>query len=163
MKRIISIILLITILGCLTSCTSDENLEEILYYIEVDMAEFAEIEQKLNTSYNSMASSDTISDRDAYKQFMTTTMNLAIKLNDKATKLSYSIKNPELAEVHEICVEYTTVILSALSIMTSAVENSDFDLIEEGNIKIKEAENLADEYSAALENLVKKYGLELEK
>lgn len=161
MKRIISLLMSILLATSLIGCSSDKNLEELASYIQNDLAELSALETELTTSLNSLVSNYPISDFDLYRDHSTKTMNLAAQLNDKATKISYSIKGEELKKVHDIYIEYTTLCLSAFSMFISAIETDDTSLLDTSSAKFEEADNIAQRYLDDLEELARKHGLNL--
>ena len=65
-------------------------------------------------------------------------MNLIIQLNSEATKISYTLKNEELIELHNQYIDYTNQLLSAFSMLTSAIQTGDESLLDSFDAKIEE-------------------------
>lgn len=161
MKRLISILITVLLTASLIGCSGDENLEEIISYVQNDLAELGAIETELTTSLNELVSNYPTTNFDKYRDLSTKTMNLAAQLNERATSISYSIKGEELKKVHDIYIEYTTLCLSAFSMFKSAIETDDTALLDTAGSKFDEADKIAQKYLDDSEELTKKYGINL--
>lgn len=162
MKRITSIFLVLFLLLGVGGCGNSEKQEMLLKYINEDTAEMGEIESELLESYGSVTGDNYSSDIETYTEFNNNTITLARELSDEAVDISFSITDDEILEVHRIYMDYSNKFLSAVGIMISAIENQDTAQISEANEKLNEANNLALDYKRELQNLAKKYNIEIQ-
>ena len=161
MKRLASIFFISAIILSLIGCSGDKNLEELLDYINNDITGLSTLEEQISSSFNSIVAAS--SNEDEYQKKVTTTMNLIIQLNSEATKISYTLKNEELIELHNQYIDYTNQLLSAFSMLTSAIQTGDESLLDSFDAKIEEAIDTYEEYEKDFEALLDKYSLNTKK
>ncbi len=162
MKRLTSILLTLLLITSLAGCSGDETVKELSLYIQYDIVELSEIENDLTEAYNGITKSNNINMSDAYQELVTTATNLAVKLNDKAVMISYSIKSPELTKTHNIYVEYTKLLLDATDLIASGLATNNINLIDEGIEKATKAAELGDEFRKSLIDLGNKYNIKID-
>ena len=159
MKRLISIIITMLLTLSLIGCSGSKEKNELLNYIDTDMAEYEVLETQIINSMNSIISQKL--DNDMLKELATNTMNLTILLNDKAVKCSYTLESKELKDIHEKYIEYTNSLLSAFSMLSSAIQTNDTSLIDSATKKFEEADTVAQDYLGKLQDYAKKHDVEL--
>ena len=161
MKRLASIFFISAIILSLIGCSGDKNLEELLDYINNDITGLSTLEEQISSSFNSIVAAS--SNEDEYQKKVTATMNLIIQLNSEATKISYTLKNEELIDIHNQYIDYTNQLLSAFSMLTSAIQTGDESLLDSFDAKIEEAIDTYEEYEKDFEALLDKYSLNTKK
>lgn len=134
--------------------------DALLNYINHDMAEIGEIEDKALSSYNSVTGSNYTDDWTMYYELSTTTIPLCSELNEKV--VSISPQNEEISDLHSIYRNFAYKYLNAMAMMLEAIEQQDRTKIIEANDLLNDANNLGTQYRQELYRLADKYGIEIE-
>lgn len=160
-RTIMYILVLVTVLS-LTGCGSSEKQEELIDYINNDLAELVTLENEMLESYGSVTGDNYSNDIDMYTEFTTNTVELARKLYDKAVEISEDIADEKILEVHRLYLNYSNKSLNVTILMVSALEKQDVSLMVEANEKLNEANNYALDYKEALSKLAEEYNVEIQ-
>ncbi len=135
--------------------------EAIIEYINTDLVKIAETESKMLTSYSSVSGTNYTNDLAMYNELTNTTIPTAKQLNQEAIELANKITDPELLMVHKKYLEYTSGLVSAFGIMTTALKKQDITMVTTANEKLTGANNSVMDYKAELTVLAEKYDVEL--
>lgn len=127
----------------------DEDAQQaLLDYINIDMVELAEIEDRMIASYGSVSGENYVDDDTMYNEICDNTIPLCQKLNNAAMNISPTDR--EISDVHKIYRRYVTKYLNAFAMITSAIESQDASQVVEANDLLTEASELATEFQQEL-------------
>lgn len=150
----VAAVMLATLVGC-----SNEKQDALLDYINKDLVEIAEIEEKMIESYASVSGTNYTDDLTFYNELNENTIPLCQELNELVLDISPS--DEEISDVHKIYRKYVSKYLNALATINSALENQDVDKVVAGNDLLDEANDLATEFQQELRALAKERNVTL--
>ena len=190
MKKIISLMLILMMLFTLAACNHQKNVtpptpavpdsdtdvevdveveaeseestvEAIEEYIDIITGDLLDLENEFRESYASVSLDNYVDDSTMYEELTSNTVVLGEELLEAAEEIMDEITNDEVADVHNIYIEYAEVNLEAIETVIEALEEQDEDLIEEANDLLTEGTELGEEFADALNALMAEYGVTL--
>lgn len=136
----------------------NEKQDDLLDYINKDIVELAEVEDRMLASYNSVSGVNYVDDLTMYTEINTNTIPLCQELNQKTLEIVPVDK--EISDAHGIYRNYVTKMLNAFVMMNSAMENGDYDKVAEANDLLAEANDLAVQYQQEIRRLARERNVE---
>ena len=149
---------IIFILG-LVGCSKNTVQDDLLNYINVEMPKVSELEGKVLKDYESVTGTNYRSDDETYEVIKFSVIPNYRIFNDKLEQISPKTK--EVRELHEIYVKAANIQYNAFVQASAALEKRDSNLVSEVNVKLDEARKGVRTYKAKLEELCKKYNVQL--
>lgn len=157
-KLLLVPVLLLTLI--LSGCFSDPVQEDLLVYLNEELAAISHLEKEALTAYESVTTgvNDT-SDQELYD-----TLNLEVipAYQEFATKLeAIKVETEELREIHEGYIEAVNLQYDAFVKIAIALEELDPGKIEEANSMLDEARPLLRDFKYNIEQLAKEHDVRL--
>ena len=156
MKKILVLALVVVMALGLGGCAKKAKQEALLQYIDYDMTELTILYDEMITSYNGVVSKNHINDAVSYKEFRDNTKGKAEAALKEAREVAATIEDDELANIHNIFVEYLIGFDEALDMAIKLIEDTRPDQVEAVNKKLRELEAMRNEY----QNKLVEYGKE---
>lgn len=159
MKKLISIVLLCTVMLGLAGCVDKEAQEAVQNYIDTASPVLLEQEQKMLVSFSSVIGANYTDDSTLCMELVTNTIPMTTSLKSTAEGITETITLEELSEVHALYISYVSEFEEALRMMLTAVDEQDETISAAANEKLSNADRIAKEYRTRLEELKKVYKL----
>ena len=163
MKKVLLLILCAVLAFSFVGCTPSEEAEELVSYINNDLAELEEYEADFLESYDSVSGDNYTDDATMYEEFSTNTLDYLTAWEEKATDVAENIKDSKIAEVHTIYTSRITKCRNVLVTMLDALETQDLEKVTKANDMMTEASELATEFRSELDELAEEYSVEIER
>ena len=141
--------------------SEESTVEAIEEYIDIITGDLLDLENEFRESYASVSLDNYVDDSTMYEELTSNTVVLGEELLEAAEEIMDEITNDEVADVHNIYIEYAEVNLDAIETVIEALEEQDEDLIEEANDLLTEGTELGEEFADALNALMAEYGVTL--
>ena len=150
----IGLVFLVLLLGC-----SDPVQEELLTYINDDLAELGELEGEAIGTYDSVTGANYTDDFVLYDAL--TLEIIPIYLEFIGELESVEISSSELREIHENYIDAANNQHIAFTKLVAALENQDANAIEEVNSMLAESRKMMRQYNYDLQELAEKHNVEI--
>lgn len=158
-KLTLSLISIFAFAILLTGCFSNPIQEDLLSYINDEIAPISAEEAKIVANYDSVTGQNYTDDETTYKMLMDNVIPAYNELSDKILKIQP--KTPEVRELHDLFIKLSGIQKSAFVGIADAIEKQDLGLVNEANAKLDEANKLARDYQMKLQDMAKEYNIEL--
>ncbi len=142
----------------LTACGGSKTPKAVTQYLKEDLKELQAIETQV------WEGCDEASGMDDGAQFMELSTGAALLVNrmeNVAKDVEATIDHDDVAEVHDIYMEYSEVLADAINLQMSGLSNRDESQKQQAAEKFAEAKELAQEYEEAVNDLAAEYDVEL--
>lgn len=150
-----SFVMLLTASGC-----GNEKQDALLDYINKDMVEIADLEEKMLESYNSVSGTNYTDDLTMYNEINETTIPLCHQLSEAVAAVAPADK--EIAAVHNTYSNFVSKYLNAMAMINAAIETQDYAQVATANDLIAEANNLSFQYQQELRTLAEERNVTFE-
>lgn len=161
MAKIISFVFCIFSLFVLTACLNDPVKDELLRYVNDDLASIEEQEKEVLTLYADVTGENYTDDETLYIALVDEIIpKYRTFVNDLE---AIEVESKELRELHEQYIEGVNLQFEAFSGIISAIEEQDFSKIEEINGKLSEARKMLRDFQFDLKALAKEHNVTLTK
>ena len=154
--------LVFTFTGCVSNEKADKKTDELVSYINNDLAELADIEEAFLESYESVTGDNYVDDYTTYEELSNNTLPLIQQLDNKTVEISENITDNKIREVHRLYMNYTSKNLNAIITMIDALETQDVSRVTDANDMINEANNVITDFQIKLDELMDEYGVVME-
>jgi hypothetical protein len=158
LKRLLLIpVLLLTFI--LSGCFSDPVQDDLLVYLNEELAAISHLEKEALTAYESATGANYTSDQELYD-----TLNFEVipTYQEFATKLeAIKVETEEVREIHEGYIEAVNLQYNAFVKIVTALEELDPEKIEEANSMLDEARSLLRDFKYNIEQLAKEHDVRL--
>ncbi len=144
----------------LVGCVQDPVQEDLLNYLNNEIAPLAETETQIIDSYDSVVGENYTSDEELYRVLSEDVMP---KYRDFSAKLEeIQPQTQEVREVHELYITAVNKQYNAIVQMIAALENQDMNLIVEANEKLSEGRSDIRSFNNSLETLAAEHDVEIQ-
>ena len=151
-------ILLLPIIFLLTACLNDPIQDDLLNYINKEMADTYKLEETAVSAYEGVSGSNYTDDQTMHDALVNEVMPNYSKLLENLK--SANIQTDEVKAVHEHFIKGAEVQLKAFETIIDGLEKQDSGLIEEANGMLDEAVVHIDEYLKELNKLAEEHDVE---
>ena len=131
--------------------------DDLLDYINNDITEMQELDSEVIDLYERARNSE--DDYAMYEILIDEVIPKSRELIDEAEAIQ--IETKEVQEIHEVYLDAINKQDQAFTLMLSALENQDFEIMTQANEKLDEARKLQRQYESALKALAKKHDVEI--
>ncbi|WP_338471741.1 hypothetical protein R4Z10_02925 [Niallia sp. XMNu-256] len=143
----------------LSGCFSDPVQEDLLVYLNEDLAEIAHLENEALSAYESVTGANYTDDYILYEMMLLEVIPTYQRFETELE--SIKVKTDELREAHEIYIEAVNLQSNAFIRIVTALEEYDRAKIEEANQMLSEARKLFRDYNHEIERLADEHNVEL--
>ena len=158
LKKLIWVpVLLLTFI--LSGCFSDPVQDDLLVYLNEELAAISHLEKEALTAYESVTGVNYTSDQELYD---TLKFEVIPTYQEFSTKLeAITVETEELREIHEGYINAVNLQYNAFVKVTIALEELDLGKIEEANSMLDEARTLLRDFKYNIEQLAKEHDVRL--
>jgi hypothetical protein len=143
----------------LSGCFGDPVQDDLLKYLNEDLAEITPLETEAISAYESVTGTNFTSDAELYD---TLTFEVVPTYQEFADELeSIKVETDELREVHEGYIEGVNLQYNAFIKIVTALEELDRSKIEEANAMLDDARKLMRDFNHNIEKLAEEHNVEL--
>ncbi|WP_428910937.1 hypothetical protein [Niallia sp. Krafla_26] len=143
----------------LSGCFSDPVQEDLLVYLNEDLAEISHLENEAISAYESVTGANYTDD---YILYETMLLDVIPTYRDFLNELeAITVKTDEIREAHEMYIEAVNLQNDAFIKIVTALEEYDRGKIEEANQMLSDARKLIRDYNYKIESLAEKHNVEL--
>lgn len=153
-------ILFILFLSLLTGCGQDPVQEDLLNYVNVELAKTTSLENEAINAYEGVTGSNYKNDVESYAVLN----NIVIpKYHEFINRIeSIQPKTEEVRQIHELHISSVNKQYNALLKLMTAIENGDSDKVIEANEMLSNSRSDMRNYKARLNELGKKYDVKID-
>ena len=143
-----------------TTSTSTSIPNDLLNYINNELPKIAQVETIVTDGYNNLIEEEYIDNFTIFKILSDSIIPNSRKLIEEAELIQPSTK--EVREIHELYINAITQQDSAFTLMLSALENQDYEVLTKANEKLNEGRKAIRDYTYEIESLAKSNNVILE-
>jgi len=145
----------------LTGCGKNPIQEDLLSYINNDIAPLSSVEAKMIADYESVTGQNFTDDETTFNMLMDNIIPAYNDFSDKLLKIQP--ETPEVRELHDLYINLSGIQKSAFIGLADALDKQDLGLVNDANAKLDQANKLSRDYQTKLQDMAKKYNVELKK
>ncbi|WP_256241324.1 hypothetical protein [Bacillus sp. V3B] len=150
-------VLLLTFI--LSGCFSDPVQDDLLVYLNEELADISHLENEALTAYESVTGPNYTSDQELYE---TLTFQVIPAYQEFADKLEdIKVETEELREIHEGYIDGVNLQYNAFVTVVTALDELDPGKIEEANAMLNEARTLMRDFNDNIEQLAEEHDVRL--
>ncbi|WEK54231.1 MAG: hypothetical protein P0Y55_16990 [Candidatus Cohnella colombiensis] len=153
------VLLSLFVLILLSACGNDPIKDDLLNYINNEVAPLGDEEDKLLTAYSNVTGDNYESDEDLYYALDEDIIPRYYKFITKLENIRP--KTAEVKELHEIYVAAANNQYNAMTQVLAALEGQDYNLIAEANDKLSKGRKGVRDWQDRLSQLMKEHNIEL--
>jgi hypothetical protein len=143
----------------LSGCFSDPVQDDLLVYLNEDLAEIAHLEDEALTAYESVTGPNYTDDYILYETLLIEVIPAYQEFQNELE--SITVKTDELLDAHETYIEAVNLQSSAFLKIVTAIEEFDRAKIEEANGMLNDARKLMRDFNHDIEKLADEHNVEL--
>lgn len=134
---------------------------DFVNYVNVQMKDFTEIEDKMITCYNTYVVGRSLSDATVYHYISDVLLPYADDLAEEALSVQKNIKGKELEELHSILIDYCDAWVGMLTNYKKVVDYGDMTYYSKGQEYESRLSDLLNKYRKRSKELAEKYNVVL--
>lgn len=143
----------------LSGCFGDQVQDDLLVYLNEELADISHLEQDAITAYESVTGANYTSDQELYDALINDVIPVYQEFADKLEEIK--VETDELREIHEGYIKGVNLQYNAFIKIITALEEFDRNKIEEANAMLDEARKLMRDFNNSIEKLAKEHKVEL--
>ena len=140
------------------TATQDSVQDELLDYINKDMASISELDTEVRDLYTS-AREDSADDYEMYDMLRENVIPKSQELISKAEAMKF--ESDEIRQVHELYLESINQQSRAFTLLLSAIEGQDYTLVTQANERLDASRKAMRDYEAALDRLAEEHDVKI--
>ncbi|BDH60648.1 hypothetical protein MTP04_07780 [Lysinibacillus sp. PLM2] len=159
MKKILGSLFSLAFVFVLFGCGNPVT-EELLSYVNEDLVPLAEKETEILEEYASVTGENYTDDETTYYHISDVILPLYTDFIEDIEALKF--ESTEIRDVHELFIQAHNTQYNGIVQVMSAIENQDYDMMIQANEKLEEGRTGLRDYQYELQDLAKKYDVQLE-
>ncbi len=161
-RKIVFITLLTFLFNFLLSAQEPTNVQnELLRYINQDLADVAGLEKEALDAYASVTGENFTDDVAMYETMTNTVLPVYATMTSKLEVISASLDTNEIEALNAIYIAAAKIQFNGFNMITEGVKKGDTNMVLLANKKLDRARRLISEWRIELQELCEQYGVKL--